>query len=193
MKSKGFLIFVLSGISSIILAQGDTTQYFNKTLSKNNFSIELGGKAYLYSVGYERTIYNSRKIMLTSSINLSYEPFAGFDGIIVPVGINTFVGKKQNKLLLGLYLTSGFAFHPYPKTRKEREAYRTSGQYKYDMYRPPYSLFYIVPSVGYRRYLKKGNSISIEYTHLIYNFYGELFFAEPGLVPWFGITYNFRF
>lgn len=190
---KKILTLILFFLLNSSFAQNDTVQFYNRTLNKNNFSVELGGKALLYSIGYERTIFTSQKVLLTGSVNMSYEPFAGFDGIILPIGLNTLIGEKKNKLLLGLHLTNGFAFYPYPKTRKERVAYRASGQYKYDMYRPPYRLFYIVPSIGYRMYLKKGNSISIEYTHLIYNFYGEISFAEPGLVPWFGITYNFRF
>lgn len=177
-----------------LFSQKDTSQFYNKTLSKNNFSIELGGKGLLYSVGYERVILRSKIFLLTGNVNLSYGAFAGFDDIIVPLGITMLVGEKRNKLLLGFYGTNVFDFTPNPKTMKERAAYRVNGNYKYDMtYHQPYRLPFIVASVGYRRYFKKGNSISIEYTHLIYNFYGKLFFAEPDYVPWFGINYNLKF
>lgn len=187
------LIIIMLG-SYHLFSQKDTSQFYNKKLSNNNFSIELGGKALLYSVGYERIVYRSSKILFTGNLNLSYEPFAGFHGIMAPIGINIVIGEKQNKLQLGVFMTNSFDFNPNPKTSKEREAFRVNEEYKYDKnYYPPYRLYFIVPSIGYRRYFKKGNSVSFEYTYLIYNFYGELFFAEHGLVPWFGINYNLNF
>jgi hypothetical protein len=126
-----FLAIILFGFNLILCCQNDTTSYFNKNLNANNFSIELGGKAYLYSIGYERLLYRSKMFLLTGNLNLSYEPFAGYDGILLPLGINTLIGKNSNKLLFGLHLTNGFNFTPYPKTRKERQAYRASGEYLY--------------------------------------------------------------
>jgi|GEM_PF-5745745 len=188
------LLFIFLFCFNPLFSQKDTSQFYNKTLSNNNFSVELGGKSILYSIGYERTFYKSKKLLLTGSINLSYEPFAGFDGIILPTGINTLLGEKRNKLLLGLYETNGFDFNPYPKTRKEREAYRAIGNYKNDKnYSQPYRLYLIVPSIGYRRYFKKGNSISFEYNYLIDNSYGDMFFDKLTLASWFGINYNLKF
>lgn len=174
-----------------LFSQKDTSQFYNKTLSKNNFSIELGGKGYLYSVGYERTFYNSKKLLLTGSLNLSYEPFV-FYGIILPIGINALVGEKRNKLLLGLSATNNFDFTPYPKTRKERQAYRASGQ----TYYPLYTLYFATPYIGYRRYFKKGNSISIAFTPvipLLIDDAGRSFVEPQETIPWFGINYNLRF
>lgn len=183
------MLFVLK----TIVAQNDTAKYYNQTLSRNNLSVELGGKALLYSVGYERTVYTSKKILLTGNLNMSYEPFVGFEGIILPLGFNMLMGEKKNKFLLGLFTTNGIDFNPYPKTKKERKDYKASPEYQSDRYSPPYRLFYIVPSIGYRRYLKNGNSISIEYNHIMYNLYGKLFVTYNGLGPWGSVKYNFDF
>lgn len=173
----------------VLLAQTDSVPYYNKTLGKNNFSIELGGKGYLYSIGYERTIYTSKKILLTTSVNVSYEPFAGFDGLIVPIGLNGLIGQEQNKLLVGCHFTNGFDFTPYPATKKERGQYRETGRYKYDYYSPPYKLYYTVPSVGYRRFFKNNSSITGAFTPLIYHYYSGTW----DILPWFSINYNFKF
>lgn len=176
-----------------LFSQKDTSQFYNKTLSNNNFSIELGGKALLYSVGYERIVYRSKKVLLTGNFNLSYAPFAGFNGIIVPIGINTLIGEKRNKLLFGLSATNGFNFfNIYPKTRKERELKRISGGY----YLPIYVLTFIQLSAGYRMYLKNGNSLSFVFTPIlplgIDEAGGGYSFDPKAIVPWFGITYNLK-
>lgn len=191
---KHILTFIILLAYTALFAQKDTTQYYNKTLSKNNFSIELGGKAFLYSIGYERTIYKSKKVLVTGSVNLSYEPFLGFHGIITPIGINTLIGEKKNKLVLAFYTTNSFDFNPNPKTSEEREIYRADGKYKNDKnYHPPYRLYFIIPSIGYRRYLKNGNSISFEYMQPFYNFYGKLLFVKPELLTVFCFRYNIIF
>lgn len=177
-----------------LFSQKDTTQYFNKTLNNNNFSIELGGKGYLYSVGYERTILKRKTFLLSVNINISFEPFIGYDGIIIPIGLNTLFGKNKNKLLVGLNATNGFDPTPYPKTRKERKEYQTTGQYRYDRYEAPYRILFVVPYVGYRKYFKNNNSLSVAFTYLIYvDSIGTYHFFEPGLVPWLGINYNIKF
>lgn len=174
-----------------LFSQKDTSQFYNKTLSENNFSIELGGKAGFYSLGYERTIYKSKKLLLAGSINLSYEPYV-FKGIVIPIGIITMIGEKQNKLLFGLSAMNGFDFDPYPKTRKERQTYRVSGW----SYYPLYTFGLIEPSIGYRRYFKKGNSISIAFTPIILLLIddsGKCRYGRPkDTLPWFGINYNFK-
>ena len=188
------ITFIIIFAFNPLFSQKDTSQFYNKTLSKNNFSIELAGKALFYSVGYERILFRTKKNLVIGSINLSYMPIFRVSQIIVPTGIKTLIGEKRNKLILGLYTTNSFDFNPNPSNRKEREAYRADGKYKYDKnYYPPYRLYFIVPSVGYRRYFKNGNSVSIEYNHLIYNFYGELFFTRNGIGPWLGINYNLIF
>lgn len=177
-----------------VFSQKDTSKFYNKTLSKNNFSIELGGKALFYSLGYERIVYRSEKVLLTGNINLSYVPFAGFDGIVIPITINTLIGKKRNKLLFGLSVTNAIDFNPYPKTRKARLAYIASGQYKYDHYSPPYQLLYLVPNIGYRMYFKTGSSFSLAFAPIVYHHYNyiDLSNLKLGLFPWFSINYNFK-
>jgi len=192
MYKKLIIVIILLYVSlkyNPLFSQKDTSQYFNKTLSNNNFSIELGGKAIFYSIGYERTIYRSQKIILSATINLNTD----LTKWIIPIGLNLILGKKENKLLFGLCETNQFDSNPYPKTKTERQAFRASGQYNY----PPYRLLFIIPSIGYRRYFKKGNSLSVVYTYLIYGSTTENFiFSKPGqgfLFPWFGINYNFKF
>ena len=182
-----FLLFVLRST----YAQTDTVEFYNQTLSKNNFSIELGGKAYLYSIGYERNIFNSKKVLLTGSVNISYQEFAGFPGILMPVGINVCLGEKKNKFLFSLFTTNGIDFNPYPKTKKEREEFRATENYQNEKYyRQPYRLYFIVPCIGYRRYFKNGNSLTIDYNHISYNNYGKVSFDSPGFLPWLGVKYN---
>ena len=194
MKYLLITVIILIGFNPLF-SQKDTSQFYNKTLSNNNLSIELGGKSIWYSLGYERTFYKSKILLLTGTVNLSYEPFDGFNGLRIPIGINTLLGEKRNKLLLGLYILNQINFSPKPKTSQERAAYRLSHEnYKIEInYSPPYRLLFIDPSIGYRRYFKKGNSISFEYTYLIYNSYGELVFDKLRLASWFGINYNFKF
>jgi hypothetical protein len=193
---KTIIITIAIFISSIsfnpLFSQKDTAQFYNKTLSKNNFSVELGGKGWYYSIGYERTFYNSKKLLMAGSVNLSYDPFI-FEAIILPIGINALVGEKRNKLLLGLSVTNTFNFfNYYPKSLKERTARRASG----GSYNPLYTLLYATPYIGYRRYFKKGNSISIAFTPvipLVIDDAGGSFVEPKATLPWLGITYNLRF
>lgn len=190
-----FLFFVLN----TMLAQADSVPYYNKTLSKNNFSVELGGKALLYSIGYERTLLTSKKVLLTASVNASYLGFLIFNPSVVtiPVGMNVAIGAKKNKLLLGFYTTNNIDFAPYPSTKKERELFKaTEDKSNWQKYSPPYRLVFLIPSIGYRRYFKNGHSLSIEYDHIMYNFYGTLYVNganSRGLFQWMGIKYNFAF
>ena len=186
LKMKNTFTFVLLIALNTILAQNDTNKYYNQTLSKNNFSIELGGKGYLYSIGYERAIYTSKKVLLSGTINLSFIPFVGFDGIILPIGVNVLIGGKKNKLLAGTHIANSIDFTPYPKTKKERQEYRESGRYRTDYYSPPYILTYTAPSLGYRRYFKNNNSISTSFSTLIYRYYS----GSWDVIPWFGLNYN---
>lgn len=183
---KNLIVIFLFLVPGSTYAQTDTVEFYNKTLSKNNFSIELGGKGYLYSIGYERTVFTSKKVLLTGSVNVSYIPFAGFDGIILPVGANTLIGQKRNKLLVSCYITNSIDFTPSPKTKKERQEYRESGRYRTDYYSPPYELTYFVPSLGYRRYFKNNSSISVLFCPLIYHYY----YSTIDIIPWFGLNYN---
>jgi len=181
------IIFIFLYALNPLFSQKDSSQFYNKTLSNNNFSVELGGKGFLYSVGYERILLRSEKLLLTGSLNLSYVPFAG----IVPIGINILAGEQRNKLLFGLCATNFFDFTPYPKNKQEREKIKAAGKY----YEPPY-VFYFVPSVGYRRYLKKDNSLSVAFTPLIYkpiNRDGSSIASQLDAIMWFGINYNFKF
>ena len=189
---KHLLIALLLFAFNPLFSQKDTSQFYNKTLSNNNLSIELGGKGWLYSIGYERIIYKSKKILLAGTVNLSYEPFAGFSGIMIPLGINVLVGEKRNKLILGLSETNGFDFNPFPKTRKERLAFKASGRNYY----PLYELVFIQPSVGYRRYFKNGNSLSIAFTPVVPLLIDEVgggFFEPTETLPWFAVNYNLKF
>jgi hypothetical protein len=185
---KQRLIVIMFFIVSISYSQTDTASYFNKTLSKNNFTIELGGKALAYSIGFERTLYTTKKIIIAVNINTSYEPFL-YDAIL-PIGGVVLIGKNQNKLLFGLTATTVFDFTPFPKTRKERFTNRAIGSY----YKPLYNLEFIQPSIGWRRYFKKGNSLSISFTPFI-----PLFLDEEGrfdyllkIIPTVGLGYNFK-
>ncbi len=189
MKNLLITLITLSGINPLF-SQKDTSQFYNKTLSSNNFSIELFGKAGFYSLGYERTFYKSKKLLLAAGINVSYEPFAGVDGVVAPIGISALIGEKENKLLLGLAETNAFDFYPYPKTQKERNEFNDSLQ----DYRPLYSLMSIVPSVGWRRYLKKGNSITVAFSPIIFTYRdGGYKFNALKMLPWVGINYNIKF
>lgn len=181
-------LITILGFNSLF-SQKDTSQFYNKTLSKNNFSVELGGKGGLYSVGYERMLFRSKNFLLTGSVNLSYYRL---EAIMLPIAINTLIGEKQNKLLFGLNLANHFNVTPYPKTRKARVSYRTS---RMD-YRPLYNLAFIQPTVGYRRYFKKGNSLSVAFTPLVLMYLddaGSFYFDPKETLPWFGISYNFKF
>ena len=156
MKHLLIIVIILIGFNPLF-SQKDTSQFYNKTLSNNNLSLELGGKSLWYSLGYERTFYKSKILLLAGTLNLSYEPYDGFNGIRIPLGINILLGEKKNKLLLGLYLFNQIDFTPYPKTRQERAAFRLTDQnYKIQkFYSPPYRLLLVVPLIGYRRYFKK--------------------------------------
>ncbi len=187
-KKLIIVIILLSLKNNLLFSQKDTSQYFNKTLSNNNFSIELGGKGGLYSIGYERTLYRSQSFLLSGSINV------GGIGGTFPIGLNTMFGKKINKLFLGLYATNDFNFNPYPKSNKDRLALRAAGQ----NYSQLYSL-YLIPAIGYRRYFKKGNSLTIAFTPIMfirnestYHFNSLINWLQL-TTPWFGVNYNFKF
>ncbi len=172
---KKIMLVNLLLFSSSLFSQKDTTQYFNKTLSNNNFSIEVGGKGFLYSIGYERTIFKSKKMLLAAGVNFSYYPpytgIAGLDGIMLPIGLSAHFGKSTNKLSVGINASNYFA----------NDAYLSI----YNDY-PLYQLFF-VPSIGYRKYFKKGNSLSIAFTP----FFGtNPWYAD---IPWAGLNYNIKF
>jgi hypothetical protein len=187
MKNLLIAIIILFTFNPLF-SQKDTSQFYNKTLSNNNFSIELGGKAFAYSIGYERTIYKSKKLLLSGCVNLSYEPFA-FKGIVVPIGINVLIGEKRNKLSFGLYATNILNFNPYPKTYKERMDYKAAGA----QYDPLYELMPAL-SLGYRRYFNQGNSITIAITPLLFlSEFGNNDLLNPDIVPWIGLNYNIKF
>ncbi len=80
---------------------------------------------------------------------------------------------------------------PYPKTRKEHQEYRASGEYEWGKYEPPYRLLYFDPFIGCHRYFKKGNSLSLCYIYLIYNRYGIVNIARDS-TPWLGLNFNIR-
>lgn len=158
-----------------MFCQNDTALYYNKMLSNNNFSIELGGKGFLYSIGYERTIFKSKKILLTGGINLNYYPpfasIAGLDGIMLPIGLNVHFGKFSNKFSLGVNASNYFANSAYLTINNDY---------------PLYQLFF-VPSIGYRKYFKNGNSLSFVFSP----FFGtNPWYAN---IPWGGVNYNIRF
>jgi hypothetical protein len=190
---KTIAIIVLLFFSYSLFSQKDTTQYYNRTLINNNFSFELGGKGFLYSIGYERLFCKKKKILIVGGIGITYAPPIGFDGVLIPIEIKVALGKKQNKLQFGLFETNGFDFTPYPKTRAERVDYRNSGTYKYDYYSPPYQLFFLGPSLGYKRYFKNRNSLSFEFVYLLFNNYGHFKLTNGNAIPWLGISYNVNF
>jgi hypothetical protein len=183
--------FIFIFFSIALFAQNDTTSYFNKTLSKNNFTIELGGKALLYSIGYERQVFTSKKILLIGNVGLSYEKFL-FDefDILMPLEAKILIGEKRNKLSLGFTVVPAFNFNPYPKNRKERLESIAVGNY----HRSLYSLAYMQPIIGVRRYFKNGNSFSITFNPIIFislDETGKFNYTSP-IIPILGINYNLK-
>jgi len=179
MYKKLIIVIILLYVSlkyNPLFSQKDTSQYFNKTLSNNNFSLELGGSGYLYSLGYERIIYKSKKILLTGNIKFSYYPpftenKTGLDGLMLPIGLNTLIGQSKNKICLGVGASNYFDLGG-PKNI-------------YDNYQHYKLLF--VPCLGYRRYFRNDHSLSIVFT--------PFFEVSPWIAdfPWLGVNYNINF
>ncbi|MEN9523732.1 MAG: hypothetical protein RL065_2109 [Bacteroidota bacterium] len=102
------LLFSLSNIS---IAQSDSTWKFKR---KNNINFELLGSGVLYSINYERLVYQSKYFKSNVATGFSYAPYRFFSNqsdIQFLVNYNQFISFSKNNhadIGIGIKLINDF-------------------------------------------------------------------------------------
>ncbi len=99
------LIFIL--LLNLVSAQkedNNSVSNFN-SIKKNSLQLELLGKGFYYSLGYERSFIISENIQVGGNIGLSLFPgltsIAPSTEVLIPFEINISIKKSQNQFTIG--------------------------------------------------------------------------------------------
>ncbi len=90
---------MMKKILFILLALGFIQSVKSQEIARNNFYLELGGAAMMYSVNFERLLSTNRDINFPIRIGLSYTNTNVFDGdntLGIPVGISFIKHLSRN-------------------------------------------------------------------------------------------------
>jgi hypothetical protein len=106
-KSSLQLSFVFSLMiifPSLMYCQTDTVQNHKKDVNKNVVSVELLGHGFLYSLNYERLLFNGSRAQTTAQIGFSYYPKkSGVIPLWVPISVNESIRiVNQNYIEFGV-------------------------------------------------------------------------------------------
>jgi hypothetical protein len=164
-------IFVIIAFTIMILPVFCQKTYYDslKTnfIYKNNVQFELGGYGGIYSVAYERTIFNRVKYKTTTQIGFSYyPPKTGLIAIFIPIVFNELVSFSKHHIEFGL----GYIIAKDYLIKKADNVYNWEG--------------FVTGRIGYRYQkpngrimLKIGFTPIIEYIHLE----NPIFYPSGGL------------
>jgi hypothetical protein len=84
---------------------------------KNSYYLEIMGNGFLYSINYDRIIYEKEKFKISGRIGFTYMPywevFTEVRGPGIPLELNFLFGKRSNLLELGFGATYFYFTDPY--------------------------------------------------------------------------------
>ncbi len=142
MKKSLLLIIVFF---SIHIVKGELeTDSLKKSHRKNVALVELGGHGLMYSLGYERQIFQFKNARTSLNLNASYYPGGGIINLWVPATINHSFRLKNRvfgEFGGGIILMKDYLF---PKTASQKEL--------------PFYLLYAI-RVGFRMDSEKHNLV----------------------------------
>ncbi|MFH0867580.1 MAG: hypothetical protein V1904_15425 [Bacteroidota bacterium] len=166
------ILFYLLLANAIFGQDHDSIQKINS--SRNTIYLELFGNASLYTINYDRILFDFKKTKTTGRIGLCYMPksskFSAFTdkSIVLPLEINQLFGRKNDFFELGLSTTFFFVQHEYtsimlfPKIGFRHQK-RNGGFFHKVSYAPLISIFEN-PSQDYGIFFPPMIGISIGYT-----------------------------
>ena len=98
------------------------SESFGNYNAKNSYYFEILGNAFLYSVNFDRIVYEKEKFKIASRIGITYMPY--WEGLTevkgpgIPLELNFLFGKRSNLLELGLGATYFYFTEPYWDRKK---------------------------------------------------------------------------
>lgn len=96
------VVLIISTLTMTALSQKTDTLKTN-FVYKNSVQAELFGHGLLYSLNYERVIFNGQKFKTTGQLGFSYyPPKTGFIDIWIPLVINEIFSFNKHHIELGL-------------------------------------------------------------------------------------------
>lgn len=75
---------------------------------KNNVQLELFGSAGLYSINYERIIFNQNKYKTVGELGFSRIPISEGNGMSFPISINQLISFQRHHIELGVGATPNY-------------------------------------------------------------------------------------
>lgn len=80
---------------------------------KNNVQLELLGSAGLYSINYERIIFNQNKYKTVGEIGFSFLSMKDWNGVSFPVSINQLISFQNHHIELGVGVAPNYVSGKY--------------------------------------------------------------------------------
>lgn len=123
MKSALILSFVVLSVTSFCQEEKDSTTVeqnsqstmeidtieFQRTFKfKNSIQLELLGSGSLYSLNYERILWNGKRWKTAVSAGLCYWMTPTWNGFVIPIGISEMFSLKNHHIVFGLGASPNF-------------------------------------------------------------------------------------
>jgi hypothetical protein len=201
-------ILLLTMLFSEMLAQetpntkSDSSFNYNLSKRRDNFYLEIFGRANYYSYNYEYEKITPLKKTYSRAIQFGVGYPIGLEKaklknipLFIPISYNWIFGTGRSKLEFGVGITSVFDFTPFPRdyyarmdVYKHKEKYIALG---YDNSFSPIMRFIFCPSVGYRLITKNNILFRATFSPIAtYYVFPGYFMVLP--LPAISIGYSFK-
>jgi hypothetical protein len=195
------LLFFETNAQEVSNVKVDSSFNYNLSKRRDNFYLELLGRANYYSYNYEYEKITPFKKTYSRAIQVGIGYPIGLEKaklknipLFIPISYNWIFGRKSSKLELGIGICSTIDFTPFPRDYYARmDVYKHPDKYialGYDNTFSPVIRFVFCPSIGYRLLAKNNVLFRATFSPL------ATYYIFPGfvsLLPWVGISLGYSF